>query len=155
MRSPSRKLAAATSYPRRSSSLGSAPSRPPVFSAYGRAAFSSHTAFTANPIVVPHDTKPMSTIALLETVFGSTLAFAWAVIGAWLGARREQVQTPINKPAVDRTTKQEAPTLLCAARPTRVRVCITKSTGRLSTTMTLPAAGEGRSRNAELDQRLP
>jgi hypothetical protein len=75
-----------------------------VCSAYGRVAFSSHTAFTSNPTVAQGDAKPMSTIDLLETVFGSVLAFAWAVIGAWLGARREQVQTPINKLAGDRTT---------------------------------------------------
>jgi hypothetical protein len=45
----------------------------------------------------------MSTIDLLVTVFGSVLALAWAVIGAWLGARREPAQTPINKLARDRT----------------------------------------------------
>jgi len=110
VRYPSRKLAAAISYRRRSSSPGSARSRRMVCSAYGRAAFSSHTAFTANPTVAPDDAKPMSTIDLIETVFGSVLAFAWAVIGAWLGARREQVKRPIDKLARD----EIAPTALRA-----------------------------------------
>lgn len=39
----------------------------------------------------------MSTIDLLVTVFGSVLALAWAMTGAWLGARREPAHTPINK----------------------------------------------------------
>lgn len=39
----------------------------------------------------------MSTIDLLVTVFGSVLALAWAMIGAWLGARREPAQRPIDK----------------------------------------------------------
>jgi hypothetical protein len=47
--------------------------------------------------------KPLSTIDLLVAVFGSVLALAWAMIGAWLGARRETAQTPVNKLVRDRT----------------------------------------------------
>ena len=45
----------------------------------------------------------MSTIDLLVAVFGSVLALAWAMIGAWLGARRETAQTPVNKLVRDGT----------------------------------------------------
>jgi hypothetical protein len=51
--------------------------------------------------------KPMSTIDLLEAVFGSVLALAWTMIGAWLCARREPAQTPINKLARDRTMRTD------------------------------------------------
>jgi len=84
---------------------------PPVF-ASKQLSPGSYTALTPNPTVAPDDANAMSTVDLLEAVFGSVLALVWAVIGAWLGARREQVQTPINKRALDRT----ATTALMAGR---------------------------------------
>lgn len=63
----------------------------------------SYATSTPNPTVAPDDVKPMSTIDLLVAVFGSVLALAWAMIGAWLGARRETAQTPVNKLVRDRT----------------------------------------------------
>jgi hypothetical protein len=63
----------------------------------------SYATSTPNPTVALEDAKPMSTIDLLVAVFGSVLALAWAMIGAWLGARRETPQTPVNKLVRDRT----------------------------------------------------
>jgi hypothetical protein len=75
----------------------------PLVFASTQLSLGSYTASTSNLTVATNDAKPMSTIDLLEAVFGSVLALAWAMIGAWLGARREPAQTPINRLARDRT----------------------------------------------------
>jgi len=63
----------------------------------------SYATFTPSPTVAPEVAKPLSTIDLFVAAFGSVLALTWAMIGAWLGARREPAQKPINKLARDGT----------------------------------------------------
>jgi len=41
----------------------------------------------------------MSTTDLMKAAFGATLALAWAVFGAWLGARRARGPNPLQEPA--------------------------------------------------------
>jgi hypothetical protein len=77
----------------------------PLVFASTQLSFSSYATFTPNPTVAPDDAMPRSTIDLLEAVFGSVLASAWAMIGAWPGARREPARTPINKLARAGTAK--------------------------------------------------
>jgi hypothetical protein len=92
----------------------------------------SHATFAPNPTVVPDDAKPMSTIDVIEAVFGSVLASVWAMIGAWLGARRDPAETQVNRLARDVT---ETTALIGgrahAARSMSARVSMTKSLRRV------------------------
>jgi hypothetical protein len=129
-----------------------------VWSVQGLAAFSSHTAFAASLTVAPDDAKPMSTIGLLERVFGSVLAFAWAVTGAWLGVRRQQVQTPINKLGCDGIAAADliagsAHAALCGPPNEGMRwydEAASKAVGHGGASV----LGEGQDRDTQLDRRL-
>jgi hypothetical protein len=56
---------------------------------------SALSALSSNPAIVSHfgpasdESMRTSTLDMLKAVFGAVIAFAWAMIGGWLGVRRK------------------------------------------------------------------
>ena len=57
------------------------------------------TGHPTTPAAATDESTFSSTTDLMKAAFGATLALAWAVFGAWLGARRARGPNPLQGPA--------------------------------------------------------
>jgi hypothetical protein len=85
-------------------------------------ALGSNTAIVSHSGPARDESVRTSTLDLLKAVFGAVIAFAWAMIGAWLGVRRARSLTPVNEPGYDGSAATDS-TARSAFDPPRGPTC--------------------------------